>query len=408
MSKKSKKNKGIIIAVVILLLAGGVLGWSILSDSSESSAASGNMEQENLIGLVSKMDISDEIYADGFLEMESESVYAETDGIVEEVLVEEGEYVEEGQVLLSLSRQDIAESIEDAKLSLSDASNSYETAKRNADIAEALYAEGGVTENEVLAKQETLSKSYNSYLAKEKVLERLYDDYDNMEVKAVASGIILDMVPAVSDKVLEDSEIAVIAVSEKMTLSADVEEYDIPYVSVGTTAVVTVTALEKDYEGTVISIAPVATTGGTVATVEVVIELNEADDLLVPGYSADVSIKSVDLTDVTVVPYTAIRTISGEDFVFLVQDDNTLKMESVETGYEDVLYTQIMNDELVGQKIIRSALITMEDGMPLEEALTLSTESMTSDDSGLMMIPGAGAGAGAGTGGSGARQQGAR
>ncbi|QRN86622.1 efflux RND transporter periplasmic adaptor subunit [Clostridia bacterium] len=394
MTKKSKKKKWIIAIVIIVIVIGGLFGWNMFRNNSSTATVSDNIGQENLIGVVSQMDISDEIYADGFLEMESESVYMETDGIVEEVLVEEGEYVEEGQILLRLERDDIAEDIEDATISLSDAYSSYETAKRNADIAETLYAEGGVTQNEVLSKQETLSKSYNAYLTKKNTLERLNEDYDNMEVKAVASGTLLNMVPSVSDKVLEDSEIAVIAVSEKMTLTADIEEYDIPFVSVGSSATVTVSALDKDYEGTVVSIAPVATSG-TVSTVEAVIELNEADDALIPGYSVEVSINSVDLNDVTVVPYTAIRTINEQDVIFLVQDDNTLKMQSVETGYEDVLYTQIMNDELVGQKIIRTALSTMQDGMTLEEAITLSSESTTSEgDTSLMMMPGAGAGGG--------------
>jgi HlyD family secretion protein len=195
--------------------------------------------------------------------------------------------------------------------------------------------------------------------------------------------------------VLEDTEIAEIAVSERMTLTVDIEEYDAPLVTLGTQATITVSALDQDYEGTVISISPIAKTGGTVAMVEAVIELVEVDANLIPGYSAEVSIKSVELLDVAVVPYTAIRTIGGQDVIFLIEDDDTLKMQEVESGYEDVIFTQIMNDDLVGSRIIITALATMKDGMTLVEAQVLIEESTESQDSsGLMMMRGSGGGAG--------------
>ncbi len=393
MSKSMNKKRWIVLMVVLVVVAGAVIGWIQISGEDSAVLANGQDEQMKVTGVVSKIDITDEIFTDGFLEMESESVYMETDGIVEEVLVEEGEYVEEGQVLLLLSRESIEEQIEDATVSLSDAAVSYEAAKRNAQIGETLYAEGAITKNDLISRQESLTKSYNTYKSKKSNLERLYEDYDNMEVKAVASGILLNIVPSVSDKVMEDTEIAEIAVSENMTLTVDIEEYDVPGISVGTQATITVSALDKDYEGTVISIAPIAKTSGTVAMVEAVIELTEADPTLIPGYSADVSIKSVDLTDVVAVPYTAIRSFGGQDVIFLITDEDTLQIQDVETGYEDVIFTQIMNEELVGQRIMTTTLATMQDGMTLEEAQTLIAESTTTDGAeGLMMVPGAGGG----------------
>jgi RND family efflux transporter MFP subunit len=395
MSKLLNKKRVIGVLATIVILAVVVFGWSQLSGNDETANATELQGQVKTTGKVMKTDITDEIFTDGYLEMESESVYMETDGIVEEVLVKEGEYVEEGQVLLRLSRENIKEQIEDAAISMSDAAISYDAAKRNMETGEALYAEGAITENDLLSRQENLSKSYNSYVTRQTTLERLNEDYNNMEVKAVASGILLNIVPTVSDKVLEDTEIAEIAVSERMTLTVDIEEYDVPSVNLGTQATITVSALDQDYEGTVISISPIAKTGGTVAMVEAVIELTEVDVNLIPGYSAEVSIKSVDLLDVAVVPYTAIRTIGGQDVIFLIGDDDTLQMQEVESGYEDVIYTQIMNVDLVGSLIMITALPTMKDGMTLVEAQTLIEESTGSQDSsGLMMMPGSGGGAG--------------
>jgi RND family efflux transporter MFP subunit len=395
MSKLLNKKRIIGVLVIIAVLAIVIFGWSQLSGNDEAANATELPGQVKTIGMIMKTDITDEIFTDGYLEMESESVYMETDGIVEEVLVKEGEYVEEGQVLLRLSRESIKEQIEDATISMSDVAISYDAAKRSMETGEALYAEGAITENDLLSRQESLSMSYNSYVTRQTTLERLNEDYNNMEVKAVASGILLNILPTVSDNVLEDTEIAEIAVSERMTLTVDIEEYDAPLVTLGTQATITVSALDQDYEGTVISISPIAKTGGTVAMVEAVIELVEVDANLIPGYSAEVSIKSVELLDVAVVPYTAIRTIGGQDVIFLIEDDDTLKMQEVESGYEDVIFTQIMNDDLVGSRIIITALATMKDGMTLVEAQVLIEESTESQDSsGLMMMRGSGGGAG--------------
>src|SRR6056297_1654827 len=86
MSGKKNRKKRLLLLLAVIIGAALFFVWTEVSDAKEDALAKGEPQEMSITGTVMRMDITDEIFTDGFLEMESESVYMETDGIVEEVL----------------------------------------------------------------------------------------------------------------------------------------------------------------------------------------------------------------------------------------------------------------------------------------------------------------------------------
>ncbi len=389
-------KKGLFLVLSALLLLGA---WSVFR-----SIESANMEDANEIGQslttkVMQMDLVDEIFADGFLEIETKNIYAEVSGIVEEVLVQEGDWITEGDVILILSKDAVQAQIEDAILALSDAAIDYEASLRNYESGSVLYDEGAITLNDYETRKENYERALNNMQIKEQVLERLYEDYDNTEIKANVSGRLLLLGYDVSDKISEDDKIAEIAISDHMTLLVSVEEYDAPQMSVGTPADVFVPALGKSYKGFISFISPMAKIGSAVPTVETLIELEEQDELLISGYSAEITIQTVNLPGAVAVPYDSIQMKQGLSYVYLVNENDTVSMVEVSTGYEDNLYIQIMNEELLNASILARVGPGIQDGMTIDAVQVLWDDSTETASPGLIPLPGSGMGGGTRVGG---------
>ncbi len=145
----------IVIAVVTVAIGAGIGGWFVLSNTPEHADASAPTEAVRrppsvTVARVETREIAEEVHVSGSLVAREEVMVApEIEGLaVTEILVEEGDHVEQGQVLARLSRSAI-----DAEAAQASAA----IAQSKASIAE---AEATVLETQqALERSETLRKS---------------------------------------------------------------------------------------------------------------------------------------------------------------------------------------------------------------------------------------------------------
>lgn len=142
----------------------------------------------------------------------------------------------------------------------------------------------------------------------------------------------------------------------KFYVTAYVGENNISKIRLGQSATVSGSGFkDKTYSATVTKIGDTAkkvSVGGVKLTaVEVTLLINEPDDLLKSGFSASARIYTEDMSNVALVPYTAVILKNGKEYVYLYEDD-TAVLTSIKTGRELVGGYEVVSGIKSGDRVI--------------------------------------------------------
>lgn len=152
-----------------------------------------------------------------------------------------------------------------------------------------------------------------------------------------------------------------------MRVIADVDEADIGGVKEGQRVSFTVDAYPNEtFDGIVTQVRQNATTTDNVVTYEVAISAPNPDLKLKPGLTANVTIYTLERTNVLSVPTKALKftptkeTIGPKDKIVdckgsqkvWIKDGRTFKAIAVQTGITDGIRTEIKSGIAAGQKVI--------------------------------------------------------
>ncbi len=246
-------------------------------------------------------------------------VVAKVGGEVVEILVEEGQHVEEGQVLARLDGERLRFEMQQAKANLNKLERDY---ARNVDLKERGIISLGEFEK-ILYEMEALRASFN--LAK---LELGYT-----EIRAPIGGVVARRYIKVGNTLAVNATTFQVTSLEPLIAYLFVPERQYRHIEAGQAATIQVDALQgTTFEGVVARISPVVdpATGTFKVTVEIVDETRR----LRPGMFGRVDIAYDTHANALQIPRSAIVEDAGESIVYVVEDD-TAQRRVIETGYTD-------------------------------------------------------------------------
>jgi HlyD family secretion protein len=160
----------------------------------------------------------------------------------------------------------------------------------------------------------------------------------------------------------------------RMYIKADVSEADIGQVKEGQPVDFTVDAFPDDlFHGTVTQVRKSPTTTQSVVTYQTIISVDNAEQKLFPGMTADVSIRVADRENAVTIPNTALRYTPPDNAVYdgshgarlqrnqrliycLSGDGRTLKPIIVKSGITDGVATEILEGCGIGTQVVTSTL----------------------------------------------------
>ena len=160
----------------------------------------------------------------------------------------------------------------------------------------------------------------------------------------------------------------------KMNIKADVSEADIGQVKDGQPVDFTVEAFPDDvFHGTVTQVRKSPTTTQNVVTYQVIISLDNPEQKLFPGMTADVSIQVAERDNVLEIPNTALRFTppdnaiyegtpptklqGNERLVYTTSADGTkLKPVTIKAGITDGIDTEVLGGLNDGQRVVTATL----------------------------------------------------
>ena len=294
---------------------------------------------------VQRGDITETVSATGFIAANAElDVEAKKSGaIIKELLVEEGDYVKEGQVLVRLEDDEERLSLLQAENALEDAILELESAK----LSHASPKEIKRKEREVAEKKLALE------LAKKKL--------DETVIKAPFSGIVSKVYVEKGEVIAgvgasSSNKILRLIDTSRLFAEVNVDEVDISKVKLGQRANVKVDAYPDEvFTGKVVSIAREATTSEGLVVVKVKIELDRPDSRLKPGFTASADIIVREAKNALILPVEEVRGREGKYFVTVLQNGKQVPRE-VKVGISDGTYVEIKKGLREGDVIIATGL----------------------------------------------------
>src|SRR5581483_5489499 len=183
-----------------------------------------------------------------------------------------------------------------------------------------------------------------------------------LELKAPIDGVIIDRKSAPGELVSKDKEIYTISDPTDLWVIAEVKERDIGAVKVGQDASFSVLAYPGEtFRGKVVRISNQVEAPSR--TLEVRVEVNNADGRLKPGMFADVEITTTILQDVIVVPDTALQTDEENQVVFVALDGNKFQKRVVKLGMEPRGRAQVLGGLKVGERIVTEGSFILKSEM---------------------------------------------
>lgn len=353
-------------------IVGGVVGGVVLIAIVATLIINAQPEgaTDPVTDMVTEGTFTTTVDAKGQLKPISASVVSPSvDGTVEQINVQTGQSVNEGDVLMTIKNDELDRNVAEAQRAVAAAQEDLASAQK----AEAAAQAAPTTDTAAAGAASNTSTDTSAVSAAQRSLASAQANLDQANAKAAgrtvtapSSGSIVEFNAKVGATVtggmiMGESDTSggkqcmQIADLSKMKVTVQVGEKDIAKIAVGQSANVTYPAFPDIVsQGTVTAIASVANSdsnysGGSV-TFNVDILIDAPDSRLKPGMTAEVSVVTEQLDNVVMVPTMALMTEDGENYYVNVATD----AEGKETRRVKVtVVTQNDNEAVVGKTQVK-------------------------------------------------------
>ena len=340
------------------LFVAGLISLSVMQTACNNDAQSKEPEESNEVtavpveaSAVSSGDISAFFTGTASLEAENEAVVvAKAGGIVEQIFVEEGSYVEAGTPLAKL---------DDERLLLDLARDKSMLQKAERELAR---------QKEFFDKQLISTEEYERFRTDFETQKAAHDlaelNVAYTTVRAPISGVISMRHIKVGNMVQTNQETFNITDFTPLLAVLHVPERELNKLKVGQAATLAVDAMPGEaFEGRIKRISPVV--DRATGTFKVTVEIRRHGNKLKPGMFGRINIVYDTRRDVLLVPKEAVVVEDDNANIFLVSDSLALRTP-VTTGYSDDRFIQIVSGASAGDLVITTGQNNLRDSSVVE------------------------------------------
>lgn len=415
-----KVRKIVIYALVVVVL---LVGTFIVKFISSNSKTDNVMASENKLSVeVYKAELKDRMSGDTYkstLEAYEQGIISsKISAKVTKVVVENGQYVNEGDTIAVLDDQDIQNSIKTAtaqlevnekqvnsaeqqlnstQTSLEKLKINVDDAQRNYDREKALFDAGAVSQSELDASEKALNTSkadYNSGQANIEIskasiesakasveaqkvnIEKLQNDLNNVVIKAPISGVISEKNVNVGQIINQGAVLAKINDISYVFATIQVSQEKINDIKVGKPAEVTLEDNNTVHNGTLDSID--LSGDSTLRVFNCKIKMENSNKELLPGEYAKVNFSNTENNNkVITIPVSSLAGSEGDYYVF-INDNGVASKVSVDIGDADENNVEITSGVKEGDEIICTNMSSLKDGCKID-VISISDDTSIQD-----------------------------
>ena len=348
--------KKLIIVLIIAALAGG--GWYYYKQSSQNAEPAMQTRQDKGVQKVKRRSIQLSITAAGDISpAEQVSVIPETSGRIKALLVDIGDNVKKGDVLVTLDDETLLKERDTQTTEIEGSRLQVERDKRSYDRAQQLFDKGLLSTAEYESALATYQISTNNLVRSEKSLAQIDERLSKTQILAPFDCTVLTRPVSVgqavsgSDGASGGTECLTVADLNQMIIDAHINQADVTRMKLGQEVNIQVEAVTGlKLTGVVERIAPQATLKNNIKGFSCRILLKNPDERVRPGMTANISIPIALADNVLTVPLSAVFTEGGERFVYIKKGDNW-EQRTFKIGVADFSFVEIQDglneDEIV-------------------------------------------------------------
>lgn len=335
------------------LLAVFLLQWSCerASQSAQEEEAKEEAAVPVEVAQVGSGDIAAYLTGTATLEAREETeVVAKVGGVVKKILLEEGDRVEEGQVLAVLDGEKLAALLERERANLLKLENNYRRASE-------LFDKG------LVSAEEFQSAKYE-YEYQREAFRMAELDLHYTEIRTPIRGVISRRMIKVGNMVLLNQPTFRVTGLDPLLAVLHLPERNVTRLRAGQEAVLEIDALAgKEFRGSVERISPVV--DPATGTVKVTIAVDDGSRELKPGMFARVRITYDVHSSTVLLPKEALITEDKESAVFVV-GDSVARRRTIEVGYTDGKYVEVTRGLSAGEVVVTTGKGSLKDSSRVE------------------------------------------
>lgn len=359
-----------------LVLAAGTLAFSACGDSVGGNAVLPTVET----ALVEKKTIEERITVSGFVKPETVTeIKSEINGRIIRILVENGQFVEQDELLLEIDPQTYQTTVESNDRTTRQRRLDVEKAERDMRRIKQLYENDFATEQEYLdAVTDLESKKLQLEIA-QAALDNAKIELAKTAIRAPHAGMISDLDVFVGNVISgagsfsNGTTLMKVNDMSKLRVEADLNEIEANKIAVGAQTNLTFDSLPKTaFSGTVNYLSSFGVQDSATSTLykfPVRVNFTTGGVLVRPGTSANLSILVADAADVACVPASAVFIENGVRYVFVKRGERRFERRPVTIGIGNLNFIQITEGVSAGETIATTrpshGEIVSADGKPV-------------------------------------------
>ena len=343
------KNIGIILLILGLLFA---IAYFVRTNSKSA------IEYETTNPFISSIELTSVVTGKVIPEDEVE-IKPQLNGIIEKILVEEGDTVQNGQLIAIIKVVPDERSVYGAQAQVTSSKLNLENGEKQLNRAKELFSKQIISQQEFEDAELRYNSAKENLKAAENDLEIIMNgsvagsSTANTNIRATLSGTILEIPVEVGDQVIAannfnaGTSVAIIADLSQMIFEGKVDEAEVGNLTNGMKIIVSMAAIpEKKFDAKLKFVAPKGTEEGGAVQFKIEAELTLDDDTFVrAGYSANGALVVNSKTDIMVIPEAVLQfdRRTQQPFVEIEISDQNFERREIETGLSDGIKVEVLS-----------------------------------------------------------------
>ncbi|WP_420602785.1 efflux RND transporter periplasmic adaptor subunit [Flagellimonas sp.] len=356
-----KKSVTIIILLLIVIVFGGSMYYLYQKNSEDPIV----YETEK----PSKQTIVKKAVATGsILPLEEVLIKPNISGVIEEIYVEGGDYVQSGDLLAKIKVVPNLNALNDARNAIDESKINLDDQKRNYDRQLSLFNKGVISQADLDRAQVAFDQAKQSYRAANKRFDIVktgttsgFRNAANTLIRSTVSGMVLEVPVEVGNQVIESNNfnegttIAAIADVEKMIFEGKVDESEVGKIKEDLPLEITVGAIENQVFDAVLDyIAPKGKEENGAIQFEIKGTLKKQDTVFIrAGLSANASIILARADSVLALKEALVQfdDATKKPFVEIETSEQDFERKDVELGVSDGIFVEVKSGLNADDKI---------------------------------------------------------
>jgi len=301
-------------------------------------------------------------YFTGKIEAENRStIKPETSGRVTKILVEEGDQVVKGQLMMVLNHEELSAKVKESEAKLKEVIDRYTRRVKTPDSFENY-------------SRELLERLYQEIEQRKQQLKAIKSKLENKYIKAPVRGTVGEIKPDIGDYVEENQEITIISDNSELKLNISVPTTTAQRIKVGQLVEVT-DKNEEIVDGKVVFIAPNVDEHEQMIVVKAI--MNDTENSLRNGEIVESTITFKEKEQLSI-PAQAVVTIGNKAFVYKLIRENKSTSSKQERKTQQINlqdYNFEVKQVLVRLGKLRNGKYPVEEGLEIGDLVAISKTS---------------------------------